>query len=393
MTDVALVPSHIDEAWARELVGADTVVRAVTVAELDDRQGVLSRYEKSTEQAIVGHRIVTVRTATAGDERELRFVIKSKVPGHVTRRRLAETYRKFDARLAELASELDPSLLDDCHTRELAIYELDHPALRAISPRVWRVWRDDEREIYVVVMELLEGVRHARTLDDLDVWLASDVEQVLVQIARMHGSLLGTISGTAPPPYLLPFDRMNNAALAAYQAALLRYNAEAFPELYDPARTRAIEALLAAAPSRHRAILARPLTLVHGDFTPRNICLRPGGTTWQLCAYDWELALVHLPQRDVCELMCYTLDPRRGWRDVETRRLLERYRAALAEAAGRAIDADELHHDLALAHAELCTFKLLVQGITHQLLGNRYYFERLVHNAFDGLSAFGEGAR
>jgi hypothetical protein len=97
---------------------------------------------------------------------------------------------------------------------------------------------------------------------------------------------------------------------------------------------------------------------------------------------------VHLPQRDVCELLCYVLSPRRGWKDEATARLLDGYRTHLEAASGRPIDAAEFRADLALAIQEFCTFKLLVQGITHQLIGNRYYFERLVHNAFDSVEAF-----
>ena len=34
--------------------------------------------------------------------------------------------------------------------------------------------------------------------------------------------------------------------------------------------------------------------------------------------------------------------------------------------------------------------RLLVQGITHRLLGKRAYFERMVANAFDGIAAVKE---
>ena len=95
----------------------------------------------------------------------------------------------------------------------------------------------------------------------------------------------------------------------------------------------------------------------------------------------------HVPQRDVCELLCYVLNPGRGWHDEATARLLDGYRDALARAAGRPIAADEFRHDLALAIGEFATFKLLVQGITHQLLGKRPYFERLVENAFASMEA------
>jgi hydroxymethylglutaryl-CoA reductase (NADPH) len=396
---MGLTLDDLDHGWVtglcRDLAQAaagspdDVHVRSFALAELGDAQGVLSRYQPSTREAIVGHRVLTIRWTLRGAEREDRLVLKSKPPGTVIRRRLEETYRRFDPRLAELQHQLAPSILDDIHTRELQIYQLDRPGLRSITPRIHRVWMDRSAEIFVIVMELLEGVRHARTLDDLDVWQPDDIACVVSQIARVHGEHLGELSATAPPPYLVPFDQLNNARTLAYQAALLAYNALTFPDLFDARRVRRLESLLAAAPRRHRAIARRPLTLIHGDLTPRNLCLRThaGSSELRLCAYDWELAQVHLPERDLCEFLCYVLDPRRGWKEPSTARLLDQYRAGLEAASGHSIDRADFQRDLAMAIHEFCTFKLLVQGLTHQLLGNRSYFERLVQNAFGALDA------
>lgn len=376
----------------------DVQVRSFTLSELGGGQGVISRYAPSTREAIVGHRLLAIRWTLRGEDREDRLVLKSKAPGLVIRRRLEEVYRRFDPRLAELQHRLDPSILDDVHTRELHIYELDRPGLRSVTPAIHRIWQDPSAQIFVIVMELLEDVRHASTLDDLDAWEPDDIACAMLQIARVHGEHLGALSATAPPPWLVPFDRLHDGRLLDYQATLLAYNATTFPRLFDAGRVRRLESFLASAPERHRAIARRPLTLIHGDLTPRNICLRPPDLsgapatsgTLRLCAYDWELAQVHLPQRDICELLCYVLSPRQGWKAAPTALLLERYRAHLAAAAGRPIDAADFRCDLALALRELCTFKLLVQGITHQLLGNRSYFERMVQNAFDAVEAFGD---
>jgi len=329
------------DRMCRELTGRPTY----TLRELTGARGVISRYTASSEAALVGHFVA--------DER---WVIKAKAPGREVRRRLAETYTRFDVLVAELQRAQTPSLLDDCHIRELAIYELASPAIRALAPAVARVWRDDAAEVYAIAMELLANVRHADTLDDLDAWEPRDIAAVLTAVARVHAEFRG-----APPACVVPFRELHTDSLLAYQAELLRYNAGAFPELFDAARVRRLEALLAAAPARWRAIAERPLTLVHGDLTPRNVCLRADG---RACAYDWELAQAHLPARDVCEFLCYALRPT-AWREDVTAQLLAPYR-----------------DELALAIAEFCTFKLLVQGITHQLLGKRRYFERLVHNAF-----------
>ncbi len=400
---MVLSPRHINREWVtglcRDLTTPtrhsaahstnDVELTRFDLMSLPDNQGVISRYERSTEQSIVGHRVLRMHWTAAGEAHEKYVVIKSKVPGSTIRQRLEAVYRKQDPHLADLQLQLAPSLLDDCHTRELEIYRLKRPSLQAITPAVLRVWLDRDEEIFAVVMELFESMRHEKTLSDLDVWLPRDIDCALSHIAQVHGDFLGQLSPTAPPAWLLPFHQMNNQRLLDYEAALLRYNADAFPELFPPERVRMLESFLASAPARHRAIMDRPLTLVHGDFNPRNICLRvddPG--QMRLCAYDWELALVHLPQRDVCEFLCYVLNPNRGWNDESTVQSLERYRMHLKEASGQSIDIADFQEDMSMALKEFCTFKLLVQGITHQLLGNRYYFERMVQNAFDGIAAY-----
>lgn len=80
-----------------------------------------------------------------------------------------------------------------------------------------------------------------------------------------------------------------------------------------------------------------PQTMIHNDCNPRNICLRlPTASMGQpveqpssrestgvgppppppppldlrtLCIYDWELACVGVPQRDVVEFLAFTLQP------------------------------------------------------------------------------------
>ncbi len=408
-----LTPRHLHGEWLASL-GRDlgfSATPSLQLAPLPSRQAVLSRYQPLGSEAaleassddlgdrsLTGHHLLTLtRGATTR-----RLVLKAKLPGALVRQRMEPHYRARDPRLADAQRAVSPSILDDCHLRELDLAALSDPALRAHSPRLFRIWRDDHAQIFALVMELIEDVRHADTLRDLDRWTEEDLTCALTGLAAVHGARLSA-PGSLPlaSPSLLPFARLHQPSLLAYQAELVRYNATAFPELVSPVRRRRLERLLAAAPARHGLIASRPLTLIHGDFTPRNLCLRPSSEGLRLCAYDWELAQLHLPARDVVEFLAYTLPPVSSFKSALAARLLERYRLALIVAATAAepspaapsppllaLSAADFARDVALALAEFATFKLLVQGITHQLLGERAYFERLVHNTFEGLAAF-----
>jgi hypothetical protein len=105
--------------------------------------------------------------------------------------------------------------------------------------------------------------------------------------------------------------------------------------------------------SRHRRIQRRliaecghwwrwmetePRTLIHHDFNPRNICLRGYGAGQRLCAYDWELATLGAPQRDLAELLTFVL-PLDATR-AEAQHWIDVHRASLERETGVAIDAD-----------------------------------------------------
>lgn len=64
----------------------------------------------------------------------------------------------------------------------------------------------------------------------------------------------------------------------------------------------------------HSFLSTSPLTLIHNDCNPRNLCLRKPervseGGEIKTCLYDWELATIDVPQRDVAEFLAFTLMP------------------------------------------------------------------------------------
>ncbi len=77
-----------------------------------------------------------------------------------------------------------------------------------------------------------------------------------------------------------------------------------------------------------------PQTLVHNDCNPRNMCLRkaPASNLPKLCLYDWELATVDTPQRDLVEFLSFVLQPStsiQSWLEV-----IHFYRKCLEEFSG-----------------------------------------------------------
>jgi hydroxymethylglutaryl-CoA reductase (NADPH) len=47
-----------------------------------------------------------------------------------------------------------------------------------------------------------------------------------------------------------------------------------------------------------------PKTIIHNDFNTQNIALRKDG---RACFYDWELAVIDIPHRDILEFLSFVL--------------------------------------------------------------------------------------
>jgi len=99
-----------------------------------------------------------------------------------------------------------------------------------------------------------------------------------------------------------------------------------------------------------------PRTLIHNDFNPRNMAFRHTAAGLDLCAYDWELATVGLPQYDLAELLCHML-PAKGRARVAAQ-AIEEHRLALEAASGHTLAPAQWRMGMALALRCFIVFRL-----------------------------------
>ena len=119
--------------------------------------------------------------------------------------------------------------------------------------------------------------------------------------------------------------------------ALAEHAAEEFPDWMGPRELEAQLTLVQSLPDWWAELESMPRTLVHNDFNPRNLAFRTladGGH--RLCAYDWELATLHVPQHDLAELLCFVLPPSTELEVVD--HYVEHHRMCLEKASGRMLD-------------------------------------------------------
>ena len=157
-------------------------------------------------------------------------------------------------------------------------------------------------------------------------------------------------------------------------------------------RTRLVESFIDNLERVWQVIESFPKTLVHYDFTPRNVCIRKKEATdnsqnehlitnnricRQSCIYDWEMATVHVPQHDVVEFLAFVLPAKC---DIKTRTdFVLFYQQQLENYSGRTFDSKQF---MEVFKATCCIYalhQLSLKTVTHSVT-RLPYFERAVES-------------
>jgi len=252
-----------------------------------------------------------------------------------------------------------------CHVRELAIYSQTDPRFVQHAPRVYGLHRDDAREAYVLLVERLDDVRLMDTADDPSEWTSSDIETAIRGAAAFHSIWLDRDEELRREAWIgLPPSVQSMVAMRPLWDAFAEHAAMEFPSIMTDEHLRKHRALIDTVPEWWGRLATMPQTLIHNDFNPRNIGIRGSGTDARLCAYDWELATIHIPQHDVAELLAFVLGARVDLCEVE--HYIELHRRTIAEAGAAVPGAREWRAGFALAARDLLInrFGLYLMGYT-----------------------------
>ncbi len=141
-------------------------------------------------------------------------------------------------------------------------------------------------------------------------------------------------------------------------------------EWADASMVRSQRALVESVGDWWPSLEASPRTLIHNDFSPRNVAIRGVGGLLRLCAYDWELATLGAPQCDLAHFLCFLLDPAASGDEIALH--VERHRAALAGAAGTPIDRRAWKIGFGAALADLLINRLMFYVMMHRVRPLRF---------------------
>lgn len=314
--------------------------------------------QRVSSQKLVG--VVPVDLHPTDGGRPLELVVKSKP---LDREVVLAAHRLVSlagGRLVESWSRgSDASGFLGTHMRELELYRNPGP-LAAIMPACYGVVEAPEREMYLLLLERLDDTVILRDSADRPMdWSDSHVRAAIDGISLAHGHWYGRTDELETQEWMGPAtDAGRVAEMSDLWRGLFEHHRREHPELVPAAwyadTLESVDTISTWWPE----LQSMPTTLVHNDFNPRNIALRtsPTGGPHTLVAYDWELATIGVPQRDLVELLAYVLQP-----DVPSSVVtdyVEHHRRAVARLSGSDVDAVSWRRGYRLALADFVLRRL-----------------------------------
>ncbi len=270
--------------------------------------------------------------------------------------RLAQTYNNFK-------NELD---FRHCHVRELEVMKQEDLRFRKHAPVVYYAWSEPKREAYVLVEEMLTNMELMDTADDTSGWTETHIEAAITGIAEMHAIWYGREDELREKPWFSNAPTQQNMMTRLRLWEMLGVHAsEEFPEWFSPKDMENFRSIIYSLPDWYAEIDKMPKTLIHNDFNPRNICFRKTSDGPVLCAYDWELATIQLPQHDLAEFLTMTMQPDVTVEAVD--RYVELHRVALERFTGKTIDQSQWRRGY-----ELSLWDLLANRIPMYVMGHTF---------------------
>lgn len=148
-------------------------------------------------------------------------------------------------------------------------------------------------------------------------------------LAQLHSVYLCKTAELESFEWLDKRTEENNSEMSLLWTELLIHAHSEFPEIwsaqryvefvslclsfiycYIQLRVQIVENAIINMDKINSVLATAPLTLIHNDCNPRNMCLRKSmQQTPRICLYDWELAMIDVPQRDLAEFLAFTLEP------------------------------------------------------------------------------------
>jgi thioester reductase-like protein len=270
--------------------------------------------------------------------------------------RVGEAYARFADRMGLVCS----------HERELAIYRQVDPRFTAHAPALLGWASDTVDGTRTLILEQIANARLKDAADRTGCWTVSDIDRVVEGLATLQAIWYAREPELREMPWI---GHVQSARDVLEMSELWRSIASHAAPHFAAWAGRGIESIqqriVSTAGAWWPALEDQPRTLIHNDFTPRNICLRSDEARASLLAYDWELATLGAPQHDLAELLCFVLPSSATDHEIDV--WIERHRVLLERASGRSIGRSDWTAGFRSAVYDLMLNRLPMYALVHRV--------------------------
>jgi len=230
--------------------------------------------------------------------------------------------------------------------REIAIAASGDSRLASFMPRALAVITPSNDTHGGLLEEFLEDVDLLDSADAMEYWRDEHVEAAVQALGQIHSVWYRREEELLQQPWITD-GKKNIPAMLPLWRELADFSAVRFSSASGE-NIRAIQhGIIDDLERWWPQWMSMPCSLVHNDFSPRNLAFRRTPQGPALCVYDWELATIGLPQYDLAELLCFVLPASSSMKDAQY--WIDMHRRCLEKASGKIIPAKEWQSGFALA--------------------------------------------
>ena len=238
-------------------------------------------------------------------------------------------------------------------------------------PLCYGTWRDQSNESWGMLLERLQDMAVMDASDDVSAWTHEHMASAIDGIADVHATWLGRERELQSHGWIghVPTSA-SSCEMSPLWRALADHAAPMFRAWAGASLVRTHAELVETIPDWWPALEALPRTLIHNDFNPRNVGIRRTASGPRLVAYDWELATIGAPQRDLAEFLCFTLPAHVD--GCALSRWVERHRLRLERRSGRRLSRYAWHDGFGSALADVLISRLAFYALIHRVRPQRF---------------------
>ncbi|MHB1277720.1 MAG: phosphotransferase [Bacteroidia bacterium] len=287
-------------SWLKEISLAGQLKEVRIIPEAVCENGIIINLANKVNRKLIGFVVLEMRLETEAGVAKSRVLTKIKPLDEEVIQGLHLMASAVNPDLATLIHTHRKYLeYAGCHKKELLVNALLNALSFSGMPEYFGHFMDEKREIYLMLTELLDYAKMQliNSENEPGRWTEINIHAAIDAITEVHKHFFNK---TDLPEEIQTFEPWKAEELYLKFAEIIEAD---YRESKWAAKTGRLKEFVLSLKADHNA-LTSTLTLIHNDFNSRNVGIREDG---RACIYDWELAVLHFPHRDIVEFLSFTL--------------------------------------------------------------------------------------